>query len=140
MTDTDKREFKRMMNALMAIYYKPELSNDALRVWFGKLERYEFETVCKAFDKFSDSSVKPPEPSDIISLCQHKVTIYAKLPSPLALADNHRHAVEVKQAVSVMTSTTKDMKGWARKIIDGTFTSNAPDTAMKYAKEALNAG
>lgn len=137
MIDTDKKEFKRMMNALMAIYYKQELSGDALRIWWGKLEKYEFSVVCKAFDKFSDISVKAPEPSDIIALCQHKVTIFAAIPSPLAQAENKRHSNEVLKFVANGLTKTKDMKEWARKIISSP--KSYPDISIRYAKEALDA-
>ncbi|MDD4971881.1 MAG: hypothetical protein PHT07_20845 [Paludibacter sp.] len=124
-----------MMNALMAIYYKPELSNDALRIWFGKLEKYDFDVVCKAFDKYIDSSSKPPEPSDIISLCQHKVTIFSALPSPLTRAANKKHADEVVEFVAKNMKPRKDYKAWAKKILSDK--DKCSDIQIRYAKEAL---
>lgn len=137
--DADKKEFKRMMNALMDCCYKPNLTNDALRVWWQKLEKYEFETVAKAFDTYTNTSQKPPLFDDIIKLCQHKVTIFARLLSPLAQAENKQHSAEVLKFVADGLNKTKDMKGWARDLISGKKISNQPDLAIKMAKEALKA-
>ncbi len=128
-----------MINVAMELTNHPPLTKEAIITWWHILSKFEYSVVEKAVDEWCKTMSKSPTPSDILKLCQHKPTIFARLPSPLALADNHRHAVEVKQAVSAMTGKTKDMKAWARKIVDGSFKSNAPDLAMKYAKEALNA-
>lgn len=70
MQDSDKRAFQSMMITVMALYYKPSLDKDALRVWWQKLERFDFNTVSKAFNVFTDSPNKPPTPADIIELCK----------------------------------------------------------------------
>jgi hypothetical protein len=70
MTQDDKRAFQSMMITVMALYYKPSLDKDALRVWWQKLERFDFNTVTKAFNAFTDTPNKPPTPADIIELCK----------------------------------------------------------------------
>lgn len=139
MIESDKAEFKRMLNAVMVIYYKPMLTNDALRIWWGKLERYEFNDVTKAFDNFTDnvqSIPTPPTPADILKLCQHKVTIHARLPSPLAAESNKQHADEVIAYVAKNIKPQRDYRAWAKKIM--TNPKKFPDVSLKYAKEALN--
>lgn len=142
MIEADKKEFKRMINAVMAIYYKPELTQDALRVWWSKLDKYDFSVVASAFDKYIDMPKQngyssPPEPSDIIGLCQHKITIHARLPSPLAIADNKRHSAEVVNYIAKNIKPKRDYRAWAHKIIENP--SRYPDISFKIAKEALNA-
>jgi hypothetical protein len=137
MIDSDRQNFKRMMNALMIIYYKPELSNDALRVWWGKLENYEFEAISKAIDDYTNSDVKmPPLPADILKLCQHKVTIHARLASPLSQESNQAHAKEVVQYVAEHIKAPIDRRQWARDLVSGKKKSNW-DGAINFAKEAL---
>lgn len=136
MIDADRQNFKRMMNALMVIYYKPELTNDALRVWWGKLEKYEFNEVSKAIDDYTNSDLKaPPVPHDIVKLCQHKVSIHARLPSPLTKEANAEYAKEVVDFVASQPRKKRDFKAWARNIL--ATTKNYPDIAVRFAKEAL---
>ena len=125
-----------MMRVTWANYGRNEVDKDTLRYWFGKLEKYEFEQVTKAFDDWIDSSKNLPTVKDILDACKPKPTIFARIASPLALAENHRHAVEVKNAVEKMTHGKRDMKDWARKIIANP--KNYPDISLKLAREALN--
>jgi hypothetical protein len=136
--ETEKQEFKRMLNAVMVIYYKPNLTNDALRVWWHKLERFDFATIAKAFDTFTDNVQNiptPPVPSDIVNLCRHKVTIHARLPSPLALESNKQHADEVIAYVAKNIKPKRDFRAWARKILSSP--KNYPDISVRYANEAI---
>lgn len=70
MIDSEKLAFKNMMENIMALYYKPALDKTLLRVWWHKLSDYDFKTVSKAFDIFTDSPNKPPTPADIKQLCK----------------------------------------------------------------------
>jgi len=135
MIDKDKKPFMLMMRIVCNSYDNKEFDIETLRYWFSKLEKYEFETVSKAFDDWVDSSKHMPTVKDIIELCKPKPTIFARLPSPLAKAENHRHAMEVKEAVEKMTQPKRDMKAWARKIIANP--SAYPDISLRYAREAL---
>lgn len=137
MVEADKPNFKRMMNALMEIYYKPQLSNAALFAWWGKLEKYEFEEVNKAFDTYTNTESRtPPMPADILKICQHKVTIHARLPSPLSKQANAEYAHEVVEFVRDKIKPKRDMREWAKKIIESP--KKYPDIAVRFAKEALN--
>jgi hypothetical protein len=136
LVDDDKKKFWLMINITMELTNHPPLTKEAIIVWYNALSKYEFDDVKNAIDKWVDYSSKPPTPHDILKLCRPEITIYAKIPSPLQTADNHRHAVEVKEAVQSMTKPKRDMKGWARRIISGEVKSNY-HRAIEFAKEAL---
>jgi hypothetical protein len=135
--DADKANFKVMMNIVMTNYGRKPADQDTLRYWFTKLEKHELTVVSKAFDTWIDSQSNLPTYHDIAKLCQPQVTIYARLPSPLAIAENKRHAEEVKQAINVMTKPRKDLRSWAKKIIGNP--SAYPDISLRYAQEATAA-
>lgn len=124
-----------MVNIAMELTNHPPLSKEAIIVWYNSLKSYDFNVVSDAIDNWLKSSNRPPTPKDIIDACKPKPTIFARLPSPLAIAENHRHAVEVKKAVEDMTKGRRDMKEWARKILASP--KIYPDISIKYAKEAL---
>lgn len=127
-----------MINVTMELTNHPPLTKEAIITWWHMLSKYEYNEVENAIDEWVKTMSKPPTPKDIVELCKPKPTIFARLPSPLAIAENHRHAVEVKQAVTKMTSNKRDMKAWARKILNSPA-NTYPDISIRYAKEALNA-
>lgn len=135
MTDNDKKEFALMMHIVCSNYNHKELDKETLRYWFSKLEKHDLPVVSGAFDSWIDTNKYMPTIKDIIDACKPKPTIFSRIASPLAIAENHRHAVEVKEAVAKMTKPKRDMKAWARKILE----SNKiyPDISIRYAKEAL---
>lgn len=105
--------------------------------WFDKLKQYEFTAVENAFDQWLKSQDELPTIHQIITLCQHKVTIAPRLNSPLAIEDNKRHIKDVVDYVAKHVKPKTDYKAWAKKII--TNPKNYPDISLKYAKEALRA-
>jgi hypothetical protein len=70
MVNTEKQSFWNMMNVCCELYKRPALSKEAVSIWWSKLERFEFNVVSKAFDKWSDDSSHMPTPHDIIELCK----------------------------------------------------------------------
>ena len=68
MTQEDKISFKSMMDTLTTLYQKQTLDQNTLRVWFYKFERFEFNQVTKAFDKWINQTRFMPTPSDILTL------------------------------------------------------------------------
>lgn len=95
------------------------------------------QEVEMAFDNWLKSQSTQPTIHDILKLCQHKITIFSKLPSPLVTADNKRHANEVVDYVAKNIKKEPDRRAWARKIISGEFKSNWGG-AIDFAKLALN--
>lgn len=70
MVNTEKQSFWNMMNVCCELYKRPALSKEAVSIWWSKLERFDFNVVSKAFDKWSDNSSHMPTPHDIIEICK----------------------------------------------------------------------
>ena len=142
MTIDDKISFKSMMDTLSAIYQKQPLDQDTLRVWFYKLEKFEFHQVTKAFDKWVDQSRFMPTPSDILQLVKEKPIEYMKLKAPkLSQIENKKHADKllgmVNEKLPQEDKKIKDMRAWAHRIIANP--KNYPPISLEFAKEAINA-
>lgn len=135
MDDTNKKDFALMMRVTWANYGRNEPDRETMRYWFSKLNKHDFNVVTKALDEWIDTSKQLPTIKDIQDACKPKPTIFARLPSPLAIAENHRHAVEVKQAVDKMVNGKRDYRAWARKIKDNPKVY--PDISLRLANEAL---
>lgn len=84
MIDTQKANFKAMMKALTSLYGKQEMETELLRIWWSKLEKYDFDIVSHALDKWTDENKRMPTPADIIELCKAQLYRhqFVKLPSP----------------------------------------------------------
>ena len=96
MTPQDKSNFKQVMDTVTALYQKPQLDIDTLRVWFAKLEKFEFNVVTKAFDKYVDNNKFMPTVFDILQLCREKPVEFVQLQAPkLTKAQNHKYSHEV---------------------------------------------
>ena len=76
MIDTDKLAFKNMLVAVFSIYNKPTPDKDIMRMWWHKLERFEFNVIGRAFDRWTDIPNKLPQPADIVILCRPQLEIY----------------------------------------------------------------
>ncbi len=139
MDSNNKQGFKAMMDTVTTLYQKQPLDQDTLRVWFYKLERFEFAQVTKAFDKWVDQSRFMPTPSDILTLVKEKPIEYMKLEAPkLSKEQNHKYSHEVLKFMAEQDNNKpKDMRAWAKKIIVNP--KNYPAISLKFAKEAVNA-
>jgi hypothetical protein len=141
MTLEDKISFKSMMDTLASIYQKQPLDQNTLRVWFYKLEKFEFSIVTKAFDKHIDNSKFFPSIFDILQLCREKPIEFARLEAPkLSKEANAVYAANVNKFVQDIKSEDKklkDMRAWAHRIIANP--KNYPAISLEFAKEAINA-
>jgi hypothetical protein len=136
MIDKDKKKFWNMVNVAMELTNRPPLSKEAIVIWYAQLERYDFDVVSAAMDRWLKESTKPPTPKDILDLCRPQVTIHQRLASPLRIEDNKRHVAELKEGIEKMTAPRRDMRDWARKILANP--GNYPDISVRFAKEALS--
>ena len=136
MNDADKVAFKEMLIAVFSIYNKPQPEKEMLRIWWHKLERFDFNTVGRAFDKWTDIPNKLPQPADIVSLCRPHDEVYKALPAPVNKIANKTHADNVVKFVSDRLVSKTDYKAWAKRILANP--NLFPDTSVQYAKEALN--
>jgi hypothetical protein len=141
MNYNDKISFKSMMDTLTTLYQKQPLDQDTLRVWFAKLEKYEFNVVTKAFDKHIDNSKFFPSIFDILQLCREKPIEFARLEAPkLSKETNAVYAANVNKFVQDIKSEDKklkDMRAWAHRIIANP--KNYPPISLEFAKEAIHA-
>ena len=136
MIDTDKLAFKNMLVALFSINNKPTPDKDIMRMWWHKLERFEFKVVGRAFDTWTDTPSKLPQPAEIVALCRPREQEYKALPPPVSKSDNKLHSVDLVKLANESVGKPRDMKDWARKIIANP--QNYPDISLRIAKEALN--
>jgi hypothetical protein len=141
MTLNDKISFKSMMDTLASIYQKQPLDQNTLRVWFYKLEKFEFSIVTKAFDKHIDNSKFFPSIFDILQLCREKPIEFARLEAPkLSKEANAVYAANVNKFVQDIKSEDKklkNMRAWAHRIIANP--KNYPPISLEFAKEAIHA-
>ena len=129
------------MDTLASIYQKQPLDQNTLRVWFYKLEKFEFSIVTKAFDKHIDNSKFFPSIFDILQLCREKPIEFARIEAPkLSKEANAVYAANVNRFVQDNKSEDKklkDMRAWAHRIIANP--KNYPPISLEFAKEAINA-
>ena len=141
MTLEDKISFKSMMDTLASVYQKQPLDQDTLRVWFYKLEKFEFSIVTKAFNKHIDNSKFFPSIFDILQLCREKPIEFARLEAPkLSKEANAVYAANVNRFVQdnkIEDKKLKDMRAWAHRIIANP--KNYPAISLEFAKEAVHA-
>ena len=141
MNYNDKINFKSMMDTLASIYQKQPLDQNTLRVWFYKLEKFEFSVVSKAFDKHIDNSKFFPSIFDILQLCREKPIEFARLEAPkLSKEANAVYAANVNRFVQdnkIEDKKLKDMRAWAHRIIANP--KNYPPISLEFAKEAIHA-
>lgn len=142
MIEQDKKAFKDMMNSIMTIYSRPLPDQDLLRIWFMKLDKYDFAAVCKAFDQWVDSSKHCPTIYDILSLIRPKIEFVPSLQAPkLTIEQNKDHSnkllAEIQKRMPKEEKKLKDYKQWAHNIINNP--KKYPAISLQFAKEALNA-
>jgi thioester reductase-like protein len=142
MTSNDKIGFKQMMDTVTTLYQKPNLDIDTIRVWFAKLEKYDFNVVTKAFDKHVDTNKFMPTVFDILQLCREKPIEFVQLQAPKL--NNQQNKAQADKMLAMIQERMpeedkklKDMRAWAHRIIANP--KNYPAISLKTAKEAINA-
>jgi hypothetical protein len=131
-----------MMDTLTTLYQRPPLDIDTIRVWFAKLEKYDFSVVTKAFDKHVDSSKFMPTVFDILQLCREKPIEFAQLQAPKLNNEQNKAQADkllamVHEKMPIEDKKLKDMRAWAHRIIANP--KNYPAISLKTAKEAVAA-
>jgi hypothetical protein len=135
MIDTDKQAFKDMINAVFTIYGKPLPEKEMLRIWWHKLERYDFSAVGRAFDKWTDTPNKLPQPADIVQMCKPREAEYHALPPPVSHEDNKKHADKLALFIHERIKPKTDYHAWAKRILKNP--QNFPDTSVEAARKLL---
>ena len=142
MTEQDKIGFKSMMDTVTSLYQKPNMDIDTLRVWFHKLEKFEFNVVTKAFDKWVDNNKFMPTVFDILQLCREKPVEFVQLQAPKLNNQQNKAQADkllamIHEKMPIEDKKLKDMRAWAHRIIANP--KNYPAISLKTAKEAVNA-
>ena len=142
MNNQDKIGFIDMMNTLSALYSKPNLELDTIKVWYMKLQPYKFETVAKAFDIYVNQYTVMPSPADIIKICKQAPVEFTKIEAPkLSQIENKFHAdkllAEAQKRMPKEEKKLKDMRAWAHRIIANP--KAYPAISLKTAQEAIRA-
>lgn len=133
MIDSDKLAFKEMINAVFTIYGKPLPEKELLRIWWHKLERYEFNVVGRAFDHWTDSPNKLPQPADIIQLCKPREAEYHALPAPVSYAENKENVDKLNKFIADKLKPKTNYRSWVTRILDNP--QNFPEFAVQAARE-----
>ena len=135
MNDRDKIGFMGAVNSMMALYNLPAMDINTVRIWYSKLEKYEFKEVCKALDTYTTKYSTAPNPADIIRMIPEPVQ-YTQLPSPkLSKEENKQYSDKMLEAIEKAPKPTTDMKAWAKRIIKNP--KDYPEISLRFAKEAL---
>jgi hypothetical protein len=142
MTDNDKIGFMDMMNTVATLYSKQKFDKDTLKVWYAKLERYEFLTVAKAFDTYVNSYAIMPTPADIIKFCKQSTIEFTRLSAPkLSQIENKYHAdkllAEAQKRMPTEERKLKDMRAWAYRIMANP--KKYPAISLQFAEQAVRA-
>ena len=140
MIDQEKIGFKAMMNSITTIYSRPELDRETLRVWWMKLDEYDFSVVSKSFDSWVDKNKFMPTIFDIVSLCKlskpkEYIKMLPKNPTPYEIEHNKEKA---KELVSKIKLKPTDPKAWAKRILERQAKGEYRlEIGVKFAREAL---
>lgn len=141
MIENEKIGFKDMMRSVTTIYSRPELDRETLRIWWAKLEKYEFMVVSKAFDRYVNSNKFMPTISDILDICrmQEPKEFIKALPRHFTeqeIRNNHDRMKRLAYEISIRP--TIDPKAWARRILNDSEKGKYKlAIGIKFAKEAL---
>lgn len=141
MIEQEKIGFKDMMHSVTTIYSRPDLDRETLRIWWAKLEKYEFMVVSKAFDRYVNSNKFMPTISDILDICrlQEPKEFVKALPRHFTEQEIRNNHDKMKQVASEIASRpTADPKAWARRILNDSEKGRYKnEIGIKFAKEAL---
>jgi len=139
-TIEEMKAFKSMLNSLTSIYSRPELDRETLRVWWMKLDDYDFNVVSKAFDTWVDKNKFMPTIFDIVSLCKlskpkEYIKMLPKNPTPYEILHNKEKA---KELISKVVLKPTDPKAWAKRILERQAKGEYRlEIGIKFAREAL---
>ena len=140
MIETQKKGFKDMMNTIASIYSKPEPTQDTLRVWWAKLEKYEFMEVSHAFDDWVNKNKYMPTIADVLETLKANqpkefIRMLPRNPTPYEIEHNRQKAHELVSKIELKPS---EPKAWAHRILNlhgqGKYKL---EVGVKFAKEAL---
>lgn len=136
MIESDKKAFKNMIDAVFTIYGKQVPEKDVLRIWWHKLERFDIAAVGRAFDRWTDTPNKLPQPADIVQLCKPRESEYRALIAPISPDENKKNLEKLDNFIAEQLKSKKDYKAWAKRILANP--KMFPDSSLESAKKVKN--
>ena len=136
MIESDKKAFKNMIDAVFTIYGKQVPDKEILRIWWHKLERFDFHVVSRAFDKWTDTPNKLPQPADIIQMCKPRENEYHALPAPIATAETKANIDRMNKMIKEKIKPKQNFRAWADRILSNPHLF--PEYSVKAAQENKN--
>lgn len=138
MIEKDKILFKQMLDTVFEMHNRDLLSIEQMRIWWAKLQQYEFNVVSNALASLTANSKYCPTLADIDKLCYIKPADFAKIAPPrMSKEDSKIQSDKMMLTISETFKPTTDYKAWAKRIMANP--QNFPAISLKMAKEALRA-
>ena len=125
-----------MIDAVFTIYGKQQPDKEILRIWWHKLQRFEFNTVSRAFDIWTDTPNKLPQPADIIQMCKPRESVYHALPAPVATAETKENIKRMNKMIKEKIKPKENFRAWTERILNNPHLF--PDTSVEIAKSVMN--
>ena len=72
MKNSEKRQFLTIMNTVIDLYNRKQLSTNVWRIWWAVLKDYSLKEVSHALEEHIKVSPFFPRPSDVIKYCKTK--------------------------------------------------------------------
>jgi hypothetical protein len=89
--------------------------------------------VGRAFDHWTDSPNKLPQPADIIQLCKPREAEYHALPAPVSYAENKENVDKLNKFIADKLKPKTNYRSWVTRILDNP--QNFPEFAVQAARE-----
>ena len=86
-----------------------------MHAWFNALQKYELSEVTEAFDTWLKNQTQLATIADMLKLCKPKVTIYARIASPLAVESYKQHAANITTYVKENIKPQLDCRACVNK-------------------------
>lgn len=138
MIEQEKYNFKVLLDTTFEMYKKDLLDIPQMRIWWAKLQQYEFNVVSNAIANHIANSTYCPTLADIDKLCYVKPIEFVKIAPPRMSKDESKsYSDKMMKTISDNLKPTTDFKAWAKRIIANP--KNYPAISLKIAKEALRA-
>ena len=133
--ETDRDNFASVMHVTWQSCGRNKPDRDTMRYWFDKLIAFDFKVVADAFDKWLMTQDELPTVHQITKLCKPVTPIYSAIERKHDKEANKQHAHKIAKLAHETFKPKRDMKAWAREIIDNP--KAYPDISLRYACEAL---
>lgn len=126
-----------MIDAVFTIYGKQQPDKEILRIWWHKLERFDFNIVSRSFDKWTDTPNKLPQPADIIQMCKPRESEYHALPAPVTTAETKANIEKMNKLIKEKIKPKQNFRAWADRILSNPhlFPEYSVDVANKVKNE-----